>query len=198
MKLRTFAVGAAAAAILAVTAGPAQAAHAEASTTIGLNGANEVPEKGDPNGSGKIDITVFGPRAITDANRATVAFDDVYYLCYDLVTRNIDGVSAAHIHEVDRSDGQERTNPRKLTGGVVVDLQPNATETSDSVRFKNDAGAVVSSEEATSTCVTTPAGIDDEVIHEMTHEPREYYVNVHNETFPNGAIRGQVNFETDH
>ncbi|HSP05082.1 MAG TPA: CHRD domain-containing protein [Acidimicrobiales bacterium] len=197
MKLRTLAVGAAAAGILALTAAPAQAAHAEATTTVGLNGANEVPEKGDPNGSGKIDITVFGPRVINDGNRATVAFDDVYYLCYDLVTRNIDGVAAAHIHEVDRGEGQERTNPRKLTGGVVVDLQPGATETSDSVKFKNDAGQVVAFEDATSTCVTALDGSDDEVIDEMTREPREYYVNVHNEEFPAGAIRGQVNFETD-
>lgn len=199
MKIRTIAVGAVAAAgMLAAAAAPAHAAHAEASTTIALNGANEVPEKGDRNGSGKIDITVFGPRVISDANRATVAFDDVYYLCYDLVTRNIAGVGDAHIHEVDRGPGQETTNPRKLTGGVVVGLQPNATETTTTVKFKNDAGALVEFEDATSTCVTTTDGVDDEVIHEMTHEPREYYVNVHNEAFPGGAIRGQVNFETDH
>jgi hypothetical protein len=188
MKLRIPAVGAAAIGIFALAAGPAAAAHDVATTTVGLNGANEVPEPGDRNGSGKIDITVFAPRP---ANGTTVAFDGVYYVCYDLVTRNIADPGGAHIHEVDRAPGDERTNPRKLTGGVVVDLF------SSDVAYKDDAGRLVDEEQATSTCVTTVPGVDDEVIHEMLHDPAEYYVNVHNEEHPAGAIRGQVNFDTD-
>ena len=121
-----------------------------------------MPDKGDRNGSGKIDITVFGPRVITPSNEATVAFDNVYYLCYDLVTRNIDEPTGAHIHEVTRGAGEETTNPRKLTGPVVVDLFSN------NVAYKDADGFVVEADEADSTCVTTE---DDDVIDEMTEEP---------------------------
>jgi len=187
MKLRTLAVGVAAAGIFALAAGPASAAHDEATTTVALNGANEVPEKGDPNGSGKIGITVFGPRA---ANGTTVAFDRVYYLCYDLVTRNIADPTGAHIHEVERAEGQEGANPRKLTGGVVVNLF------STDVAYKDADGRLTDAANADSTCVTTEDPADHEVIDEMVDDPAEYYVNIHNPEFPSGAIRGQVNFDT--
>jgi len=121
MKFRTALIGAAAAgAMVVAAAGPAWAAHGAGSTTVALNGANEVPEKGDRNGSGTITIDFF-----TDAGGeglAPVAFPGEYYLCYDLVLRNLGGeVTGAHIHEVDRT-GNGRTNPRKLDGPVVVNL----------------------------------------------------------------------------
>lgn len=187
MKLRKIiATGIAATAFLAFSAGTAQAGHAQADATLGLNGANEVTQAGgDRNGSGNIDITVYGPGP---DNGTTVAFPGKYYLCYDLVTRNIDDATAAHIHEVDR-EGNEKTNPRKLAGPVVVNLLLGADDDTEGAAFKDDDGQLVDADEATSTCVTAE---DDEVIDELTHHPAEYYVNVHNDEFPGGAIRGQL------
>jgi hypothetical protein len=178
MKLRTPLIGIAAAGMLFATASTAHAAHGLGDTTVALNGANEVGTAGDRNGSGKIHIDFFGP----GGNAAPVAFPGEYYLCYDLVTRNIDDVTMAHIHEVDR-DGNARTNPRKLNGPVVVDLLAE-----DSAFKDADGNVTQDADAATTTCVTGGAG----VIEDILDDPREYYVNVHTADKPNGAIRGQL------
>lgn len=110
MKLRTFAVGAAAAGILTLTAGPASAAHTVlGSQTVGLNGQQEAGHAGDPNGSGKV----------------TLSFDElpneVYRICTELTTRNIDAPEAAHIHEA----------PRGEDGQVVVTLDISTADDAD-------------------------------------------------------------------
>jgi hypothetical protein len=184
MKIRTALIGlAAAGAMVVAAAGPASAGHGAGSTTVGLNGANEVPEKGARNGSGQIAIDFF-----TDAGGeglTPVAFPGEYYLCYDLVTRNIGEITGAHIHEVARGAGDDRTNARKLNGPVVVDLLAGA----DGTVFKDAAGNVTDdADAAASTCVTA----DDGVIEEILEDPSEYYVNVHTDAHPGGAIRGQL------
>ena len=77
-----------------------------------------------------------------------------------------------HIHEVTRGEGDETTNPRKLNGDVVINLL------SEDAREKDGQ-----------TCVANP------VVEDIVENPAEYYVNVHTEEFPAGAIRGQVNLE---
>ncbi len=55
------------------------------------------------------------------------------------------------------------------SGGVVVGLNPPTSGTS--------SGCTV---------------IDAELAKEIAKDPAEYYVNVHNTAFPNGAVRGQL------
>lgn len=168
---RTAIVATIVAAILALTAGVAWAGHGLGSTTVGLNGANEVGTIGDRNGSGKIDLTFFSdetPAGDPTVAGPTVAFPGEYYVCYDLTTRNIGDVVALHIHEVERAEGDETTNPRKLAGPVVIDLL-NGIEEKDG-----------------QACVASPE------VEDILESPAEYYVNVHTAEFPGGAIRGQL------
>ena len=91
---------------------------------------------------------------------------DVYLtgtICYEAKVQAIAGVAAAHIHEA----------PAGVAGPVVVDLRPDLAE-----RQGNKASYCVS---------TTPA-----VAADIIANPSDYYVNVHNATYPAGAIRGQL------
>ena len=91
---------------------------------------------------------------------------DVYLsgtICYEGKVQAIAGVAAAHIHEA----------PAGSAGPVVVDLRPDLAE-----RTGNKA----------SYCVTTSPSIAADII----ANPTDYYVNVHNATYPAGAIRGQL------
>jgi hypothetical protein len=91
---------------------------------------------------------------------------DVYLtgtICYEGKVQAIAGVSAAHIHEAAAG----------VAGPVVVDLRPDLAE-----RQGNKASYCVS---------TTPA-----VAADIIANPSDYYVNVHNATYPAGAIRGQL------
>jgi hypothetical protein len=35
-------------------------------------------------------------------------------------------------------------------------------------------------------------GVDDDLLRDLRRNPRDYYVNIHNADFPDGAIRGQL------
>ena len=97
-------LGAAGVLALAGSAG-AGADPTEFTSRAGMNGAQEVPGPGDPNGSGKAVVTVD-----------TVTGD----ICFELTVRNIEPAAAAHIHEA------EKGSP----GPVVVTLTPPATGSS--------------------------------------------------------------------
>lgn len=99
-------------------------------------------------------------------NNATVVFPNEHYVCYTLTFRNVDDPTGLHIHEVPSS----ARNPRKATGPVVVDLLANPQ--------RNGA----------TTCVV----VEESVFDGIQDDPSEYYVNLHNAKFPNGAIRGQL------
>ena len=83
-------------------------------------------------------------------------------LCYGLTVANIGKPIAAHIHKA----------PRGENGDVVVTLKQPRT---------GDPGA-------SSRCVA----VDPAVADDIRANPAGFYVNVHNEKFPNGAVRGQV------
>ena len=84
-------------------------------------------------------------------------------ICYAAKVQGIAGAEAAHIHEA----------PAGTAGPVVVDLRFDlATRTGNRIEY----------------CVsTTPA-----VAAEIVGSPSGYYVNVHNDAYPAGAIRGQL------
>ena len=83
-------------------------------------------------------------------------------LCYGLTVSNIGKPLAPHIHKA----------PRGEDGDVVVTLKHP--------RSGNPG--------ASSQCVP----VDPAVADDIRANPKGFYVNVHNEAFPNGAVRGQI------
>jgi hypothetical protein len=87
------------------------------------------------------------------------------FITLNLSWAGIDGtVTAAHIH----------VGPAGVAGPVVVPL------------FTDVA---LSGTDSASGCVS---GVSEELIKAIRHDPENYYVNVHSDVFPAGAIRGQL------
>ena len=107
-----------------------------------------MPGPGDPDGKGKAGIKLKKDR-----------------VCFELSWRNIDGPTAAHIHE----------GARDAAGPVVVGL------------FAADGGL-----DAQLSSVGGCAAVDPALIAEIRKNPEDYYVNVHNDAYIGGAIRGQL------
>jgi CHRD domain len=85
-------------------------------------------------------------------------------VCFDLSWAGIDGtVTAAHIH----------VGPVGVGGPVVVPLFAGTFAGTDSA----------------SGCVS---GVREELIKAIRHDPENYYVNIHSDVFPAGAVRGQL------
>ena len=107
-----------------------------------MNGEQEVPGRGDRDGSGDAKLIV---------SRAKV--------CYVLRVDDIRRPNAAHIHE----------GRRGVAGPIVVELKPPRNGFSSGCERIGRA-----------------------LSRDLRDEPRRYYVNVHNNQFPNGAVRGQL------
>jgi CHRD domain len=85
-------------------------------------------------------------------------------VCFDLSWAEIDGtVTAAHIH----------VGSATVAGDVVVPL------------FAGSFAGTGS----TSGCVS---GVSEELIKDIRQDPENYYVNIHSDVFPAGAVRGQL------
>ena len=84
-------------------------------------------------------------------------------LCYGMTVSGIDTPTAAHIHRA----------PKTAPGPVVVPLPAIPTS--------GDPGTA-------SGCVMA----DPALLTEIVNHPRRFYVNVHNQPYPAGAIRGQL------
>jgi hypothetical protein len=102
------------------------------------------------------------PRADRDGRGSFAGTIDGNQLCYGLSVKNIGDPVAAHIHR-----GRARRN-----GRIVITLTTPAGGDPDSV----------------GDCVTVPL----EIRRDMMRRTGSYYVNVHNQEFPNGAVRGQL------
>lgn len=96
---------------------------------------------------------------------ATITIDrNARTLCYTISVQNVAlPLLAAHIHEA----------PAGQAGPVVVPLftQP------------------VNSATVGPTCLT---GLNKNLLKDIIRNPENYYLNVHNTPFPNGAVRGQL------
>jgi hypothetical protein len=115
-----------------------------------FSGAVEVPV-GDPDASG------------TALVRLNVAEGLV---CFKLVVRGADPLSAAHIHQA----------PTGEPGPVVVPLATPAATAGDS------------SVQQSKGCVSA----DPALISTIKANPAQFYVNVHNRQFPAGVVRAQL------
>jgi hypothetical protein len=86
-------------------------------------------------------------------------------VCFDLSWAGIDGtVTAAHIH----------VGAATEAGPVVVPLFTDAA---------------LSGTDTASDCVS---GVSEELIKAIRQDPANYYVNIHSDVFPAGAVRGQL------
>ncbi|MWG35120.1 CHRD domain-containing protein [Halomarina oriensis] len=99
---------------------------------------------------------------------------------YDLLVRDVDGVTQAHIHE----GGPDENGP-------VVALLATFTESVDGT----GGGSPV---DATAGDPVLESGVveDTALVEEMTANPENYYVNVHSTGNPAGEIRGQLSFRS--
>jgi hypothetical protein len=92
-------------------------------------------------------------------------------VCFTLRWRRIAPPTAAHIH----------VGPAGVAGPVVVPLFAAP-------------GGLPPELSGVSGCVT---GVDPALIRAIRQHPRQYYVNIHNAPFPDGAIRGQLHHADD-
>jgi hypothetical protein len=110
-----------------------------------LNGHEEVPKMGDPDGWGHAKVAVV---------------PSMSKFCIAMQVGNIDPATAAHVHEA----------PRGHAGPVVIPLPTP------------DHNGYVKG------CVDA----DKSQLEEIRDNPSNFYINVHNHPFPEGAIRGQL------
>jgi CHRD domain len=109
--------------------------------------------------------------AVGDANAgdpdgsgtATVVFGDTT-ICYAILVRGIDAPTLAHIHE----------GAAGINGPVQVLLSPPTPAL--------ETGAT------SSDCVP----VDAVLLNSIRLNPAGFYVNVHNDAYPDGAVRGQL------
>lgn len=104
-----------------------------------------------------------GPGDPNGKGRITLDIYATGTICYTAKIQGIDGAAAAHIHEAAAG----------VAGPVVVNLRPDLAD-----RTGNKSSYCVN---------TTP-----EIAADIIANPTDYYVNVHNDEYPAGAIRGQL------
>ncbi|MDQ3881284.1 MAG: CHRD domain-containing protein [Chloroflexota bacterium] len=94
---------------------------------------------------------------------ATITVDpEAGTLCYEITVENIEPATASHIHE----------GGPGVAGDVVVPLDVDGFDGS------------------TEGCIEPME--DAQVLQDIVDDPAGYYVNVHNDEFPGGAVRGQL------
>jgi hypothetical protein len=117
--------------------------------------------------SGAVEVCPTDPASCggPGTGTATIEIDrNARTLCYAITTQNVAlPLLAAHIHVA----------PVGEAGPVVVPL------------FTQPVNAAT----VQRTCLS---GLDKNLLKAIIRNPQDYYVNVHNAPFPNGAVRGQL------
>ena len=140
--------GAVVALIAALTIPAASAAPAD-QLFARMSGAKEVPEPGDPNGKGRIDVTLKKQKR---------------KVCFALEFERIEDPTEGHIHK----------GPKDGTGPVKIRL------------FRDSEGLPGPTAEG---CVRD---VRRKTLRTLSRHPDRFYVNLHNDDYPDGAIRGQL------
>lgn len=86
-------------------------------------------------------------------------------VCYEFEVHDVATILAAHIH------GRA---PSTTTASVLIPMSPTGSDAADG------------------TWSGCTGGVDRGLILAIFHEPELYYVNVHNQPYPGGALRGQL------
>jgi hypothetical protein len=92
-------------------------------------------------------------------------------LCYVLTVSKIDTARAAHIHK----------GPKGSNGPVVVNLAAPGDGNAADCLTEGEPGKFA-----------TVNGVPLATVADILANPDDYYVNVHNDAYPGGAIRGQL------
>lgn len=133
---------------------------------------NQVLEA-DLNGRNEVATGATNNRNVGDPNGKGEVYvfgidGDPTTLCYVLVVDKIETAMAAHIHE----------GPEGANGPVVANLAAPGDGNAADCLTEGETGKFPGN----------PSGI----VQDILNNPGNYYVNVHNETYPGGAIRGQL------
>ena len=150
--------------IATATAGGGNGPQAVAAPTA----AKDLGQKFGTGETGTFSGSVEVPAGDTDgAGTALIRLNVAEGLvCFKLVVRGVDALSAAHIHQA----------PAGQAGPVVVPLATPAGSGSDT------------SVQQSKGCVSAAASL----ISTIKANPAQFYVNVHNKAFPAGAVRAQL------
>jgi CHRD domain len=142
----------------------AMAVGAGIAVSAQLNAAASKPKALFATLNGAREVSTAGEKGVGDPNGkgSFSAIFDGGKLCYGVTAGNIEDPVAAHIHRAKAG----------RNGDVVVTLAHPAS---------GDPGA-------SSACTD----VGSELAGQIRDNPKRFYVNVHTESFPGGAIRGQL------
>ena len=129
----------------------------------GLNGEKEVSSTGEK-GVGDLDGRGKAEVLINVERRRA---------CFSLSWRGIEPPSMAHIHDGDKDTAGPIVIAFFMTGDEAAPGDQDLPDTLNGVDG----------------CVT---GVEKSLLRDIKRNPRQFYVNIHNDPFPAGAIRGQL------
>ncbi|MBA3431929.1 MAG: CHRD domain-containing protein [Actinobacteria bacterium] len=168
MSKRAFVLLAAALSASLIAAFVVATQAAPAVRTAQLNGEKEDPD-GDLNGKGSARV-----RINTQKKK----------VCVSAGWRRIASPTGMHIHDA----------PRGENGAIVVGFfQQPGNPLPDSLRGARACVRGRSDDPSTGIGIIPPDGMTvRELLRDIREHSRQYYVNIHNDPFPAGAIRGQL------
>ena len=147
--------------------GTAGAGHTNVVVSADLDGRTEVA-------TGAADNRIVGDPNGTGEVYVFGVDGDATTLCYVLTVDGIEPAAAAHIHK-----GAAGSN-----GPVVANLAAPADGDAADCLTQGEVGPG-----------TTPKFPTGETVQAILNNPGDYYVNVHNATYPGGALRGQLSHD---